>query len=180
MPAEFDRCVRALMDDPDFKPRDPNQTKKDAAYAVCTAQYKKRHGGKLPQDDAAYTDSAVMKKEKDGLHPASHYLVVEDPQHPTTWHLRVRDVDGKLNHHLMGAAWSALHEGFRGNKYEGPHKMEAIGKLRRLYKQEGILPPGESSSGIIDNIDELSLEEIMEKDEDLKFTVLLLNMIYGD
>ena len=40
-PAELDRCVAALMEDPDFKPRDPSQTKEEAAYAVCQAQLTK-------------------------------------------------------------------------------------------------------------------------------------------
>ena len=69
------------------------------------------------------------------------YLVVEDDgiRHlPTT-------VDGHLDHHLMGAAWSALHEGFRGNRYDGPQKDEAIAKLRRLYKEEGLPIPGEKA-----------------------------------
>jgi len=54
MPKEFDDCVRALVADPDFKPRKKGQTKKDAAYAVCTSQYKKRHG-KSPFSNAELT-----------------------------------------------------------------------------------------------------------------------------
>jgi len=88
---------------------------------------------------------AVRKKEADGEHPASHYLVVEDPDAPSTWHLRIRDADGVLDHRLMGAAWAALHEGYRGSRYEGPGKEEAIAKLRRLYKREGLEPPGDKS-----------------------------------
>lgn len=84
---------------------------------------------------------AVMRSEVDGEHPASHYLVVEDPEKPSTWHLRVRDVDGNLDHRLMGAAWAALHEGYRGNQYEGPGKQEAISKLRALYEEEGMEVP---------------------------------------
>lgn len=89
---------------------------------------------------------AVTKKEKDGDHPASHYLVVEDPQEPSTWHLRVKGTDGKPDHGLMGAAWAALHGGYRGNKYEGPNKQEAIDKLKALYKSEGMETPSENSS----------------------------------
>jgi len=44
MPAEVEKCVETLMDDPDFKPRDPKQTKEEAAWAVCVAAYKKKHG----------------------------------------------------------------------------------------------------------------------------------------
>jgi anion-transporting ArsA/GET3 family ATPase len=44
----------------------------------------------------------------------------------------------------MGAAWAALHEGYRGNKYEGPNKEEAITKLRNLYKREGLETPSKA------------------------------------
>jgi len=70
------------------------------------------------------------------------YLIVDDHggKHlPTT-------TDGKPDHQLMGAAWAALHEGYRGNKYEGPHKAEAITKLAALYKREGMKTPGSETS----------------------------------
>jgi len=86
-------------------------------------------------------DKAVTRSESDGDHPASHYLVVEDPQKPSTWHLRVRDASGKLDHRLMGAAWAALHGGYRGNVYEGPGKTEAIRKLTALYAREDMDTP---------------------------------------
>ncbi len=89
-------------------------------------------------------EKAVTKKEADCEHPASHYLVVEDPQKPTTWHLRVKNCSGELDHRLMGAAWAALHEGYRGNKYEGPNKEEAITKLKNLYKREGLETPSKA------------------------------------
>jgi len=91
--------------------------------------------------DIKSVQKAVTRSEVDGDHPASHYLVVEDPEKPTTWHLRVRDVNGKLDHGLMGAAWAALHGGYRGNRYQGPGKQEAIAKLTRLYAQEGMDVP---------------------------------------
>jgi phage I-like protein len=86
----------------------------------------------------------MTKSEQDGNHPASHFLVVEDPEHPSTWHLRVRDASGALNHTLMGAAWAALHGGYRGNKYEGPGKAEALAKLKELYESEGMELPTEA------------------------------------
>jgi HK97 family phage prohead protease len=86
-------------------------------------------------------DKAVMKTEGDGQHPASHYLVVEDAEKPSTWHLRVRDADGSVSHRLMGAAWAALHGGYRGNRYQGPGKAEALAKLKRLYEREGMDTP---------------------------------------
>jgi len=87
---------------------------------------------------------AVMKTEDDGEHPAGHYLVVEDPQKPTTWRLRVRNAAGELDHRLMGAAWAALHGGYRGNAYEGPGKAEALRKLTALYQREGLDTPKEA------------------------------------
>ena len=61
------------------------------------------------------------------------------------------ETEGKLDHHLMGAAWAALHGGYRGNKYEGPDKSEAIAKLKKLYEREKMDLPGheETSSAAI-------------------------------
>jgi hypothetical protein len=42
----------------------------------------------------------------------------------------------------MGDAYAALHEGFRGQKYEGGGKIEAIAKLQKLYKDENLEVPG--------------------------------------
>ncbi len=83
----------------------------------------------------------VTKSEVDGDHPPGHYLVVENRFKPTTWHLRVMGMDGKPDHRLMGAAWAALHGGYRGNKYEGPDKDEAIRKLKDMYKREKMETP---------------------------------------
>jgi phage I-like protein len=91
----------------------------------------------------------ATKKEPDGEHPPSHYLVVEDSAKPSTWHLRVRDADGSMNHNLMGAAWAALHGGYRGNKYEGPGKEAAIAKLKSLYKSEGMELPDQQTAEIL-------------------------------
>jgi len=69
--------------------------------------------------------------------PASSFLVVGDPEKVTTWRLPVRDANGRLSRGRMGAAWAALHGGYRGNKYTGPNKAQAIAKLRKLYAQVG-------------------------------------------
>ena len=45
----------------------------------------------------------------------------------------------------MGAAWAALHGGYRGNKYSGPDKAKAIAKLKALYKSRGMDTPKESA-----------------------------------
>ena len=90
-------------------------------------------------------EEKVMKKEGDGEHPKSHYLVATS-DNVTDWHLRVRGMDGKPDHTLMGAAWAALHGGYRGNKYEGPNKAEALKKLTALYRSEGMPLPGQSKA----------------------------------
>ncbi len=73
------------------------------------------------------------------------YLVIDEDG---KGHLPVRDTpDGPLNHRLMGAAWAALHGGYRGYKYEGPGKQEALAKLKGIYKSEGLELPGELSIG---------------------------------
>ncbi len=93
-----------------------------------------------------------LKKEFQNMEPtlfeasknAGDYLVVEDPEKPTTWHLQVKK-NGKLDHKLMGDAWAALHKGFRGNTYEGPNKSAAITKLKKMYKDEDMEMPAESA-----------------------------------
>jgi hypothetical protein len=130
---EMDRCKEKVM----AKGHDEK-----SAIAIC---YSSIMGG---SKDAAekcgfFLDAfKVEKTEADGKHPTGHYLVVEDAQKPSTWHLRVKGPDGKPDHRLMGAAWAALHGGYRGNTYSGPNKEQAISKLRALYKSEGMTVPG--------------------------------------
>lgn len=65
-------------------------------------------------------------------------------------HLPYTDASGKPNHRLMGAAWAALHGGYRGNKYAGPNKQQAIRRLKQVYAQEGLDTPSEKSERIDD------------------------------
>lgn len=65
---------------------------------------------------------------------------------PEGKHLPYTGADGKPDHRLMGAAWAALHGGYRGNKYEGPGRESAIAKLRSIYRSVGMTPPGDKSS----------------------------------
>jgi len=67
--------------------------------------------------------------------PASDFLVVEDPDKPSTWRLPVKK-NGTPDHGLMGAAKAALTSNHRGNPYEGPDKAAATKKLKALYKAE--------------------------------------------
>jgi hypothetical protein len=73
------------------------------------------------------------------------YLIVDENGRG---HLPVRATpDGPLNHHLMRAAWAALHGGYRGNRYEGPGKNAAIEKLKALYRAEGMDMPDAKGEG---------------------------------
>lgn len=90
---------------------------------------------------ALYSSETKAAPTKNGL-PASAFLVVEDPELTSTWHLQVRDESGTLDHRHMGAAWAALHGGYRGSKYEGPDKQKAIAKLTQYYKSEEMPTPG--------------------------------------
>lgn len=86
---------------------------------------------------------ATTKTVNGRVHDMSDFLVVEDKEKTTTWHLPVK-VKGKPDHRLMGAAWAALYGGYRGQKYTGPQKQQAISKLKALYKSEGMeVPMGE-------------------------------------
>jgi phage I-like protein len=111
----------------------------------------------------------VTKAEGDGDHPSSHYLIVEDPEKSTTWHLRVKDKSGANDHGLMGAAWAALHSGYRGNKYEGPDKSKAISKLKALYKSEKMKTPDEQK--------EESSEVMTVKMTDAQFSEAVLKAV---
>lgn len=84
--------------------------------------------------------SEATKTVNGRVHDLSDFLVVADKEKVTTWHLPVK-VKGKPDHRLMGAAWAALHKGYRGQTYAGPQKQQAISKLKALYKSEGMEVP---------------------------------------
>lgn len=89
----------------------------------------------------AYRDLQEQKKKTVGGEKfgPDDFLVVEDPETTTTWHLQVKK-NGKPDRRLMGAAKAALTSpgGFRGEKYAGPDKPSALRKLKALYKSEGV------------------------------------------
>lgn len=98
----------------------------------------------------------ATKTEGGKSYPAKSYLVVGDKEQPSTWHLRVRDENGAPDHRVMGAAWAALHSGFRGNKYEGSQKSQAIERLKKLYLAEDLpLPDETKSESLQDQIDNI-------------------------
>jgi hypothetical protein len=83
-------------------------------------------------------EKGETKSEGDCSHPASHYLVVEDSKKPSTWHLRVKNCQGKVDTRLLGAAKAALTSNYRGHSYAGPQKSKALAKLKSLYKSQGL------------------------------------------
>src|SRR3990167_5892266 len=74
------------------------------------------------------------EEAKSTKRPDREFLVVGDGGKQ---HLPVYK-DGKLSPRLLGAAHAALTVGYRGNKYAGPGKEEALKKLKRLYKKAGL------------------------------------------
>lgn len=81
------------------------------------------------------------------------FLVVEDGELRTTWHLPItKEPGGNPDRALCGAAWAALHEGLRGRKYAGPKKQEAIDKLVKIYEDNEWALPGTKSldSGLLE------------------------------
>lgn len=131
--------------------------------------------GELWQDGIPLTDfdntlpdglQEVTKTVAGKSRPAGDFLVVEDPDKPSTWHLPVK-VNGKPDHRLMGGAWAALHGGYRGQKYQGPDKAKAISKLKALYKSEDMETPGTQGEAMFDadKIRDLLTEAVAVTDE---------------
>lgn len=90
--------------------------------------------------DIVWTQTPLQEAETKSVDgddlPASAFLVVEDPEEISTWHLPVKDANGDPDRRRMGAAKAALTVGHRGNVYEGPGKQEAIRKLKAMYEDE--------------------------------------------
>ena len=113
---------------------------------------------KVEQQEESMPDELdeVMKTVDGKEYPAGDFLVVEDRESPSTWHLQVKR-NGKPDHGLMGGAWAALHGGYRGNKYEGPEKAAALSKLKALYKSEDM----ETPSAEAEPLDLANLRELL-------------------
>lgn len=103
----------------------------DLNSAIKSLEIEKMSFKELPEVIQSFSTLETSKSNN-----PDDYLVVEDKESPSTWHLQVK-ADGEYNHRLCGAAWAALHKGFRGNKYQGPKKREAIKKLKSIYKKMG-------------------------------------------
>jgi hypothetical protein len=95
-----------------------------------------------------YLSEAVTKIVGGRKAAAGDFLVVGDPDKPTTWHLPIK-VNGKPNRKLAAGAWAALFSsgGFRGNKYQGPDAGKAKSALKAMYKdQEWEMPAEEGAA----------------------------------
>lgn len=79
----------------------------------------------------------VTKRSQGCDKPASSFLVVEDKEKVTTWHLPYKDCQGKPDRGLASSAWAALFSNNRGNPYQGPNKEQAKSKLRSVYRNQG-------------------------------------------
>lgn len=88
---------------------------------------------------------------------AVKYLVSKDGE----THLPYTDSSGKPSRRLCGAAWAALHGGYRGNKYEGPNKQQAIKRLKQVYAAQGWDTPSEKAT-VIDSLLKAGLEEAIQ------------------
>jgi len=110
---------------------------------------------KAAEETKPVEERAKTKKHGGCNKPASAFLVVEDPNKPSTWHLPVKDCSGNPDHRLMGAAKAALTEGYRGKKYEGPGKATALKKLKALYKSEGLEWKAETEDVVLSELKEI-------------------------
>lgn len=88
------------------------------------------------KNKAQLIEDAMTKSESWGDEGPGSYLIVGDPEHPTTWHLPYKK-HGKIDRGLAGAAKAALTSNHRGKSYGGPDKEKAISKLKRIYSENG-------------------------------------------
>jgi len=80
MPPSVENCVKRLLGDPDFKPY-TGQSKKDSAWAICTAQYEKETGKpakKYKMEKATVTSREEKRKELD-MSVSEFYAVPREP-----------------------------------------------------------------------------------------------------
>jgi len=137
-----------------------DETCAPGAIKTANGVIKKDKEKEALKNKEAAMQEAVMKKMGSKNYPASSFLVVEDPETPSTWHLPVKTPEGTPDRKLAGAAWAALFSagGHRGQKYAGANKAAAQKKLKALYKaNEWPEPNSEAAS-----------EAITEYDEDMK------------
>lgn len=83
---------------------------------------------------------AVTKTEDGQEYTADAYLVVPDPDKPSTWKLRIEEKPGKVTVAQLGRAAAALGPGFRGQRVdlEPDERRAAARKLIALYRKHDV------------------------------------------
>lgn len=177
------RIYASVSEVPGYVPKDSRKQWMDIWNSAYKAAKDKGLSDKDAESKAFAEASGVIKKEKNSLEDddmpkpeerAVKYLVKDADG---DGHLPYTDEAGKPDHHLMGAAWAALHEGYRGNKYEGPDKQKAIDKLKGVYKSEGMPVPDAQRS--LDDQSEL-IGELRAQVSSVKIDNDLLRKQTGD
>lgn len=79
---------------------------------------------------------APKKTENGQEFSASAFLVVPDPEQPSTWKLRIEEMPGKVTVRQLGRAASALVEGFRGVHLPQGERIKALSKLREAFRAQ--------------------------------------------
>lgn len=140
------KCVHKLNPDGSVGAKVPGgcHDTEEEAQAHKRALYANIKEGMSLEQIEELVELAVTKSESWGSEPASSYLVVEDSQKTTTWHLAYKK-HGKIDRGLCGAAYAALTSNHRGQGYQGPNKAAALSKLRGIYKSQGWPLPGEKN-----------------------------------
>src|SRR5262245_34527498 len=107
---------------------------------------------------------AATKTDGGAQFTAKAYLIVPDPEQPSTWKVRVEETPGKVTVAQLGRAAAALTKGFRGNKVQASAEEIAAAKrkLRGLYRKMDAEPP-EALAEM--NLSEFTLAEISEVEQ---------------
>lgn len=157
-----------------------NSTFEDCDSGDCEAKAFKAANAAVKEQKVSELTEAKTKKVGGKSHPAGDFLVVEDPEKPTTWHLPVK-TNGKPDRKLAAGAWAALFSpgGFRGKKYAGPGIADAKRKLKALYKAQDWDTPGSQELAYL-GIQGMAIEGTLEETCELEECVIDNNYVpYG-
>ena len=88
--------------------------------------------------------ASPMKTDNGQKFGRGAYLIIGDPDKPSTWKVRVEESPGKITVAQLGRAYAALTKGFRGNKVSAPAEKvsAALSRLRGLYRKMDAPFPG--------------------------------------
>jgi len=89
----------------------------------------------VPEGDL--DQETVYKTDNGKRFTADAYLIVPDPESPSTWKVRIEETPGKVTVAQLGRAYAALTKGFRGNKVQASSDAvsSALKRLKGLYKK---------------------------------------------